>query len=127
MPKTSLNRSPSLNDLKKRLERLIQDKHSKKVTKVMKLTKVDMINIWKKNVLRTYLKKNKYNSFSRYIMENQEKLEACIVSKTNILEIAKKSLKYNKHSNLLPYINAFTEEFTELCGERAILCLVGCC
>ena len=112
MPKLSLKRPPSLNDL---IERFV------------KLTKVDMINKWKSDVLKPYLEAGKYNSFSLYIMENQEKLEACRVSKEKILEIAKKSLKYNKHSNLLSHINTFTEEFGEVCGERAILCLVGCC
>tara|TARA_B100001057_G_C22699707_1_gene891174 strand:+ start:716 stop:1087 length:372 start_codon:yes stop_codon:yes gene_type:complete len=123
MPKLTLKkRSPSLNDLKKRLAKL-----SKKTNKVVRLSKAEMINNWKTGVLKPYLEAGKYNSFSLYIIQNQDKLEACKVKKDKILEISKKSLKYNKYDNLVPHINSFTKEFKKVCGERAILCLAGRC
>ena len=123
MPKLSLKKSsPSLNNLKKRLVKL-----SKKTNKVVRLSKAEMINKWKTGVLKPYLEEGKYNSFGMYIIQNQDKLEACKVKKDKILEISKKSLKYNKYENLVPHINSFTKEFKKVCGERAILCLAGRC
>ena len=123
MPKLSMKkRSPSLKDLRKRLAKL-----TKKTNKVVKLSKAEMINNWKTSVLKPYLKEGIYNSFGMYIIQNQEKLEACKVKKDKILKITKKSIKYNKYDNLVPHIDAFTRDFKKICGERAILCLAGRC
>lgn len=123
MPKRSMKKhSPSLNDLRKRLAKL-----SKKTNKVVRLSKAEMINKWKTDVLKPYLKDVIYNSFGMYIIQNQDKLEACKVKKDKILEMTKKTIKYNKHDDLVPHIDAFTKEFKKVCGEHAILCLAARC
>ena len=125
MPKSSKKRSPTLNELRKRFEKIMTTKSHKRTKKVSKALKEEMINKWKTNVLVPYLKKSKYNSFSIYVIQNQDKLEACKVSKAKILKITKNSLKYNKHDNLVPHIDAFTKDFKKICGESALLCLSG--
>ena len=117
-----MNCYPSLKDLRKRLAKL-----SKKTNNPVKLSKAEMINNWKTGILKPYLEQGIYNSFGMYIVENQEKLEACKVSKDKILKITKTSIKYNKYDNLVPHIDAFTRDFKKICGERAILCLAGRC
>ena len=125
MPKSSKKRSPTLNELRKRFEKIMTTKSHKRTKKVSKALKEEMINKWKTNVLTSYLRRGKYNSFSTYIIYNQDKLKACNVKEKKILKITKKSLKYNKHMNLLPHIDAFTKDLKKVCGKNALLCLAG--
>lgn len=129
MPKFSKKRSPTLNELRKRFEKIMttnSHKRPKKTSKkIPKVSKEAKINKWKTNVLASYLRRGKYNSFSTYIIYNQDKLKACNVKEKKILKITKKSLKYNKHMDLVPHIDAFTEDLKKVCGEKALVCLAG--
>ena len=129
MPKSSKKRSPTLNELRKRFEKIMTSnshKRPKKASKkVSKAFKEEMINKWKTKVLTPYLRRGKYNSFSTYVVQNQDKLKACNVKEKKILKITKKSLKYNKHMDLLPHIDAFTKDLKKVCGKNALLCLAG--
>ena len=114
--KISRKKTPSLNNLQKRLNSL----HSKTMTR-KELN--DFVKEWKKKVMIPFLKDK--DSYELFIRKYESKLLAtCGLKKAQVDKLLKLAIHYDEtEEDLVKCLDNFTKDFIGICGFETIDCL----